>query len=597
MKFRIENMLMVTEGEITLEPRQITTIVGDNASGKTSIASLVGAVLARNENPFSVSKAHGKIYLHDKSDSGKIEQYDENDEPVCRWDAVSGALDVFEDEEETPVTSSSLGAVGLIEFCAGLSEPARVALWEGYFLPSVEILRDKLKTQLKKHLKKSALEDVLDLIDQGDLKRLVSAYETRRKKSKASWMGVTGQNWGTKQAADWIPEGWTAELDGLEQSDAENVFEVAKDELRNLQIRQTISVSDVQNAIQAKEKVEEIQTRGLQLKADIESLEDKIKEASKPLIDANKEFADTQDRMYRHNEKKPMESKSLTCGHCGESLMSTPDKNGVFPIYDDVAYTNEVGDWEDKQEELQSEIDHYVDFIKGQKQIVDPMTEEHYKMTNDIQQLRGECRSLIETSKNADKEADEVDHEAVQDAEKAIAQALKDVELIQKREQARSHHEDILAYNAIIHALGPKGVRSTMMKNAMDTFTAYVARIHEVTDWPLVELDSGYSVSIGGRKILRVCAESDRLRAQYTIQIAIALSQSEPVVILDMVDHLLPEHQEKLGTMLQMICRKSDAPAFLLCGATGHFQPQVLFGIARSYEVFDGVVTEVSVSD
>ena len=174
---------------------------------------------------------------------------------------------------------------------------------------------------------------------------------------------------------------------------------------------------------------------------------------------------------------------------------------------------------------------------------------------------------------------------------------VKDVELIQKREQARSYHEDILAYNAIIHALGPKGVRSTMMKKAMDEFTAYVARINEVTDWPLVELDSGYSVSIGGRKILRVCAASDRLRAQYTIQIAIALSQGEPVVILDEVDTLLPEHQEKLGRMLQLICRKSDAPAFLLCGATGHFQPQLLESVARSYEVFDGVVTEVSESD
>ena len=603
MKFRINNMLKVREGEIVLAPGKITTIVGDHASGKTSIAVLIGAILAQNENPFSASKAHGKIYLHDESDSGNIEQYDDNDEPVCRWDAVSGELDVFSvgDEEETSTVSSSLGAVGLVEFCAGtMPEAARVALWEKYFLPPIEVLREKLKQQLTKHLKKTTLEDVLDLIDQGDLKKIVSAYEIRRKKAKSAWMGITGQNWGAKQAADWIPEGWTAELDGLDQNDVNNTLEVARDELRSLQVKHTISVSELQQALVAKANAEIVQHEGLALKTKIEKLEEEIKETSRPLVVANKEMSDVEKLMYSHNQKKPYELKSLKCGACGAQLLSMPDENGVFQVYDEDQYLKDFGKWEDKNEKLLKELAHRKDKIEEHKEKITPLQETHFKLSNEIQELRGKCRALLEVSKDADKEAGEIDHEATEDAERAIVQSVRNVELVDKRMSAHSHHEDVLAYNAIIQALGPKGVRSTMMKEAMDEFTISVNRVHAVTGWPLVELDAGYSVSIGGRKILRVCAASERLRTQYTIQLAIALSQGEPVVILDEVDTLLPLQQEMLIQLLGMICRRPDSPAFLLCGADGHFHVPGLMDTPyyyRSYEVVDGVVNEVVQGD
>ena len=51
----ISNMLRIESAKLTLQPGKITTVSGPNEAGKTSIATLVGAILSRSDNPLLIS--------------------------------------------------------------------------------------------------------------------------------------------------------------------------------------------------------------------------------------------------------------------------------------------------------------------------------------------------------------------------------------------------------------------------------------------------------------------------------------------------------------------------------------------------------------
>ena len=156
--------------------------------------------------------------------------------------------------------------------------------------------------------------------------------------------------------------------------------------------------------------------------------------------------------------------------------------------------------------------------------------------------------------------------EAVADAEREVEIKRKDHELVVGRFQARQSHVNTVEYLLIAKILGPKGVRATTMQTALQRLDKVLARIADITGWPRVALDKTYAVTIGGRTFLRVCAESEQLVAQYSLQISIARCMREPFVIFDRVDDLDSEHRAGLMKLLAALCSRPEPPAFLICG-------------------------------
>ena len=598
MKILIENMLRVKSGEIHLQPGGITTLVGDHAAGKTSLGSLVGSLSARNENPYHLAKSQKKAYLHDGADAGRIELRADDDEPICRWDAVSGELDIFVNEEERDEIPSTPAAVGLINFCDDLTPKMRTALWEGYFLPPLEILKEKLEARLKEHLDKKTLKDVIDVIDDGEMKNVIRAYEIRRKNSKSMWTQVTGEHWGVAKAADWIPDGWSAGMDGMDETDAQTALDECKNDLRTLQVMQSVTASDIAKAIEAQAELSVVNEQGLALTEKAEEVEKKLVENHAPMVKAKKALNNTVSAIMKHGQDKPLEPvETFKCEACGASLMPTPDENGVFNHFNEEENTKLVNAWAKKQKTLTARKSRQQKAFDKLQQEREQLEEEKRSLNGQITQLRGRGMALLEMAEKADAEVQEVDQEEIERAEIAVAEAVKSLELVKKRFDARKQYLDVLAYDAIIKELGPKGVRSTMVKEAMESFTAVINRAVAITGWPKIELDSSYAISIGGRTILRVCAQSERIRTQYILQIAVALSQGEPLVILDNLNELRHDYQAQLVEMVQMICNRPDSPAFLLCGAEDMFQPENLTedfadDFYSMYRIDEGVITE-----
>ena len=182
--------------------------------------------------------------------------------------------------------------------------------------------------------------------------------------------------------------------------------------------------------------------------------------------------------------------------------------------------------------------------------------------------------------------------EAQAHAERELERAEAHERLVKARFDAREHHENIVAYQTIVDVLGPRGVRAQAVEERMKQFDGVLATIAAVTGWPRVALDRHYAVSIGERKILRLCAESERLRAQWCLQIALVRVLREPVAILDAADHLDVANLTGLAKLLAALCSRPNPPAFLVCGT--ELDHEVVNPGGLTYVLDEGVSSELS---
>ena len=693
MDIKISNMLRIREAQLSLEPGRITCVTGRNASGKTSIATIAGALLAGDPNPAGASKAQGKVYVRDGTDAGLAELFlDGSDVAEVRWLAQSGELAVR--EENSP---SSAGAVGLVDFTGQLSPAARTALWEEYFLPPLEYLDAKFREALAGHVDPKLIEDLMThLHAEGDFTGIVRAYQTRMRDEKRQWTRYTGEEWGSRKAADWVPQGWLAELDTRTNEDMVAEFHQAEQVLRAAQIAHAVDASVIERAEQARRELPSAQaeleqaadaqeqcwqaldelkreadqlksgqrvalrlyedTRGKLTRAqrEREALREPTRDESSRAIDYfEKEILETRKSISFETDhppvKVPVEEAPHECPACYADLQIS--REGHVELWDaERAKTYaldrekvEKAAWEAELEGLREKLkaleferddieasahDQFEKSMAKYRATVVELDEkikalheeagarkDTWEATNpaddphkdDIEKARHTFAVARERAKNADlevavlvaaiAEADgkvektEEMMNAQVEAETNVERVRTQRKMVSLRLDAQAAHKNIIAYQTIAQILGPRGIRAQCVEEAMGKFHGVLTTIAAVTGWPEVKLDRHYSVSIGERSLLRLCAESERLRAQWSLQIAIARVLREPVVILDAADHLDYGNLAALRALLTTLAGRPKPPAFLVCATemeTHNWNPDGL-----NYALDDGTLKEL----
>lgn len=710
MKIRISNMLRLEDAELDLVPGRITVVTGRNEAGKTSIATIAGSLLAHEANPAGVSKAHGAVYLRRGADAGEA-QLVVDDQIVVRWLGPTGEL-----AQLVARRASTPAAVGLVDFCGPMSQPERVKLWEGYFLPKTAQLEAAVREALKPYAKPSIIDNIIaHLRLEGNFKAMEDAYRTRSRDAKVEWTRVTGETWGSRKGADWLPAGWVAELDGVTVEDAQRRLDDAQAGLQSAQIAHAVDASIIARAEEAAVKIPDAQRRvdGAQnaMNAARRAIE-QMRVDAKPAADRRREAEQArglaQDRLdaakadlARHMRSQPtpfanidehplvklaIESREevkareprredfvrglsrieqelfdleasppnkervpepIFCPHCNGELEST-DYGRAVRAYDVEAARQEaeqrhgtaIGEWdakrqrldvrlndakaeceaqydaamrkwdedlvraEEKVAELRQQADESQkrqmhEFVEGKKvreesvavreseavtaadavlsaanatvkdaEAMEPLQAEARRCAKVLQDAKVELETLQRLAAEADGKVARTEEmvDAQDEAERAVASAREHQDLVKKRFEAKQHHENVVAYTTIATLLGPRGIRAQAVEERMSAFDGVLERIHQVTTWPRVALDKQYNISIGDDKILKLAAESARLRAQWCLQIAISRVRREPVVILDAADHLDAENLAAMQDLLHVLRDRPQAPAFLVCG-------------------------------
>ena len=122
-------------------------------------------------------------------------------------------------------------------------------------------------------------------------------------------------------------------------------------------------------------------------------------------------------------------------------------------------------------------------------------------------------------------------------AEQEVENAHEVVRMVKAEFDAAKLHETIARYAEVAKAVGPQGIRSTMLEDGLRKLNAGLRALAQESGWPLTEVAEGGAITCGGRPVA-LCSESERWRTQGSIQLTLAAITGSKAVVLDRADLL-----------------------------------------------------------
>ena len=134
--------------------------------------------------------------------------------------------------------------------------------------------------------------------------------------------------------------------------------------------------------------------------------------------------------------------------------------------------------------------------------------------------------------------------------------------------RAAQLHASVVKYSDVAQALGPQGIRAKLLEYGLGQLAINLARVGELTGWPLVEVSDNGTVKIGRRTVL-LASESEQWRAQASMQLSLASMTGARVVVLDRADLLDAANRAALWTVLRKVLAACPEMAVLVCSTWG----------------------------
>ena len=160
--------------------------------------------------------------------------------------------------------------------------------------------------------------------------------------------------------------------------------------------------------------------------------------------------------------------------------------------------------------------------------------------------------------------------------------------MVRAEAEAGRLRETIVRYTEIAKAIGPDGIRSKMLSTGMGRLNAGLGVLADVAGWPLVVGSLAGGITSDDRP-LALCSESERWRAQASIQLTMAALTGSKAVVLDRADLLDGANRAGLARGLGRIVEKTGV-AVLLC-STG--EPEQRCALAASRRSRMGTLARV----
>ena len=446
MKITLENALTLVEGEIELEPGNVTLLFGANMKGKTSAITMIGGILSRDMNPAGLPASATAEYLRDGQDSGFVAI---NEDEVV-WNLKSGDIAVGA-EVAPPVTAA---AAGLIDFMA-IAGKERVNVYERLFLPPEATLVKKLRKELSAHLEEREIDGVIDVIKANGWEGVDNVYADRGRSSKRKWQLITGKNYGTKTAVDWLPDDWLPAYDGVSIADCDRAIEESRITLKGLEVAQVISQMDVDRGKNAAAALPE-------LEAELKAAEEPLRAARADASDAQAAYDEirSQGRELKHDRdnlqrQKPTVEESTPCPYCDGALVVRP--GGQLLKHNTEAATDALEEWQGAFDSFTAKLDMQAAKLSAADQRRQDADSRAALLAHGMEPLKNKIAVAARDAALVDQEVAEQDHEAVEEATSEISRMSRQRTAVERRLGAQTEHDNVVSYTPHRGPAGPEG--------------------------------------------------------------------------------------------------------------------------------------------
>lgn len=511
MKLTVHDYRAIAKAEIDLAP--IALISGQNEAGKSSLSEALRACLTGQPMPMmhsvdKMTKADFTALVHDGATAGVANLFiGDTVRVTVRW--PSG------DVETTgqPPTVSPVAA-GIVSF-ANVELKDRPAMLVR--LLGADPNQDDIKAFMGEKTPAPLLSAMWTSVEKLGWDGAHQNAKTRGTEFKGAWEQITGERWGVQKAEGWTPERWEDEWAAMLPPDAAEKLGEARQALAKIQASATLAEHEHATL---KREAEAVNQRD----AEVKRLDEVVARLT----------AKREQKQKVCEELPPdpaSDSRTLECPACHAKLLPVPpigEGLGNAMPYRLLPYKGAevLSDTELKQRRLaraaaDGELARVKTELAGAEQERETARAALRKSREAIERLQG-----AETE-NAEAAA------ARQDASNAVEYAQQRFEAIERRAQAALTHRKILNTIKAAECFSPGGVRKTKLLERLADFNKGDLRnISELISSPPVRIDEDMVVWVGERRY-RDMSESAKFRARIVLQLAWAMRDRSPIVVID----------------------------------------------------------------
>ena len=582
MRIEIENILGIRAAVLDVAAGEVLEVVGPNAAGKTSVATCLQALLAREANPLGLSIAEQGQYRYDGAAEGFAWLTpDDADQWAVEWCPSRSEGAITTDRE---CASSHEMAVGLVDFTARMKAKERAGQLQPILLPPPDVVLDKLREELKPYLPERDIVGCVGEIEKRGFEAAEKVYIGRMQEAKRQWCKATGRGaYGSKIATDWRPDGWTADHDALTVEGAERAVEAARRARDELLREVAVSEAALLAAETAKEELPALNEALHKAAVEAAGHRDAETTAKRALVDAQAPLREQREAVANldtlgRNLKTHLEAGSAEpphrCPECNAPL-HLPSGRLVAWVQPDVAdVETRLAEMRKSRAKLVAGLNDAFERERVAEENVRTVREHRAYAEQTLSDARSAALSAQSAAAVKGVPDDERRRQQRSRADERIEGAQKVAAAVSSANLAAAQADSVEHYQSIVRALGPSGVRAGLLGARLRKLQGGLRALCEASGWPNVDVTAGGSITIG-KRAAPLCSESERWRAQAALQLTIAAITGSAAVVLDRADLLDRDGRDGLEKAVGLVVHKTPV-SVILC-ATGEPDPGRLF--------------------
>ncbi|MFY9480255.1 MAG: AAA family ATPase [Aquabacterium sp.] len=523
----------------------ITILAGHNHAGKSSVQEALRMALTQEATRVQYKKDYPQLVCDlQGAKTGQAEVVFEKDgKTVEAWMLLpKGSVSPQAEYSPHPLISYVL-------------EPALFARMDGkarrgmlFDLMGVKVSPAEIKSRLlKRHLDKDRIERILPLLRAGMAEASKDA-KGKATEAKGAWRAVAGEVYGPEKA-----NGWKAEKPTFDEAQASTLHQ------RVTQLDATIT--------QASEDVGSLKARidaHTQAQHEEQSLREQagMLERHRRKLQTDEAALATQQQALAELTISQQTQSATACPECNAMLIW---KDGALVCAGPLAKGTE--DDLGRIPALKASVDLCTKTVNNTRRDLVAAEQADATLKARATAEAPPKASDLETAQNrlgvlrTERQELTAKLDAVAAAKRATAEADK------KTADARAHHEDVIAWDAIGDALGSNGIPAELLAEALQPFNERLKLAAEDTLWPLVKLDDEMAVRVQHGSVWRpysMLSESEQWRADAVLAEAISFMSGLRLLALDRFDVLdTPGRMQLLAWLDNLVANDEIDSAFI----------------------------------